>query len=168
MAEVPQGPDTPPDELGEDLDLRSLASPARPVLTSAGRLQLRRIVSLSPLQRARVAVLQAACRRAQRALDALDFDTATDEQLGEAGAAVIAAENDLFRLLLVDPTDEQLEALGAPERVGLLAAFFGASPAEAREAVDRATAMLARVDSPGPKPPPDSSGSTAEQTRRDG
>jgi hypothetical protein len=149
----------PTDEDTDPLDLRLLATPTRAILTSAGRLEMRRVSSLGPLQRAKVAVLQARAKRADERLAKAGPNTPAD-RLEVLAGDVLEAEDELLRVMLVDPTPEQLEALGQPERVGIITAFFGATAAEAQRAVAAATAML-ELPPDGPTPSPASSGSTA-------
>jgi hypothetical protein len=164
---------TAPPDTREALDLRRLADASQPILTAAGRLELRRITSLGPLQRTRVTVMRSAALEAERRLGDSPMD-APPARLEALAQAVMDAEDDLLRQVLVDVTDEQLELLPAPERVGILAAFFGASPTEARAAVDlaeRLELVMARAQEPprprGAKSSRASSGSTAA-TRRHG
>lgn len=162
-------PDRTEDE--DTLDLRQLANPTRPVLTSAGPLTLRRMSSMGPLDRTRVMVAQVKAARKARLLEDLDLEAEdADERLLAVSEEIRREEDALLRLMLVDVDQETLDALDAPERVGLMAAFFGAAPEAARGAVQDAAAMLGRaaVLSPGAKRSRGSSGSTGRRTRAAG
>lgn len=161
-----------PEDAEEDtLDLRQLASPTRPVLTSAGPLTLRRMGSLGPLDRTRVMVAQVKVAKRARGLEDLDLAAEdAEERLSAVSEEVREAEDALLRLMLVDVDQETLDALDAPERVGLISAFFGAAPEAARGAVQEAAAILAGTLAPslGAKRSRGSRGSTARRTRAAG
>jgi hypothetical protein len=156
---------TPPDD-GETLDLRELARPTRPVLTSVGRLVMRRQSALGPLDRVRVARLRAEAEQKAAALDLMPDDSGpgTLEELAET---VVEAEAELLRLVVPGITEEQLAELSAPERAGVLALFFGATPAGALQAVAGVREMLDGREPRGARRSRASSGSTAA-TRRAG
>lgn len=177
----PHAPDLDDDEDGV-LDLTQVARATRPVITSAGRLTMRRMSGLGPLDRTRVVAQHA---QMARVMGELEHEQATMTQQAHAGAKpagpdgqgavlsldaiaarLIAQEDELLRIALVDVTDEQLAKLSAPERAGILSAFFGATPAEAQRVVAGVVAyMEARAIKKsrrrGTKPSPVSSGSTA-------
>jgi hypothetical protein len=124
------------------LDLRELVERPVRVLTSVGELRLRRISTLGPLERARVAARLDEAERYAKQLD--DDPPAGDEStsLVQLAEQLVDAENELLRRLVPGVTDEQLDALPAPERAGLIAAFYGATDAQARRAVAVTNAAL--------------------------
>jgi hypothetical protein len=160
----------PPDD--DPLDLRDLAASHQVVMTSVGRLHMRKLSSLGPLDRVRVSVLfERVTRRAGQLDESLRRGEPPDgdPSLESLARTMLQDEDDLLRLVVPDITDDQLEGLPAPERAGLLAVFFGASGERAREAVAKATATLmplAETPRAGAKRSRASSGSTAATRRR--
>lgn len=161
MAETSTSPATEPEDETGVLDLRDLAAEYRPVLTAAGRVLLRRMSTLGPVPRTRVIMAQMRAAKAALALDQVDLSgDAWEASLEKASEASRRADDELLRLILVDPPEEVLEAIPVPERVGLIAAFFGAAPEEARGAADDARTLLEAAPSPGVKRRRGSRGST--------
>lgn len=139
-----------PKEEPQVLDLRELVK-LQPIITSAGQFNMRKMTSLSPLERVTFMELQ---RRNEALVDEAPED---DEGAFARLEAAVEIEDAVLAMALPETDRETRDKIPQAERGYIIAAFSGATDQVAKQIVDQAFQSI------GVKSSPDSSGSTGDR-----
>jgi hypothetical protein len=140
------------------LDLRELVDQTEKVMLSSGVYEMRRITSLSPIERAKVTKAQS---DAQQLMDQ-EFDESEAETFFKAQADI---EDVMIGMALPGTSRKQRDAIPGHERAAVLAAFFGASGEMAKATALEVARMQGTPTLTGENSSPGSSASTTARRK---
>ncbi|MEQ8834270.1 MAG: hypothetical protein RIB67_07470 [Miltoncostaeaceae bacterium] len=161
-ARKPPTPGRASDEDSSILDLRELVTETQAVLLPSGTYQMRKLGSLSPLERERITEAQRAAERAQTRAEEIGEDSSVDDVV-EFMRMESDSEDIILSIALPELERADRDGLSGYERAAVIAAFFG-MPAEMAKSAGLQRAHMDAFTT-GATPSRASSASTAGRRR---